>query len=98
MHASTFVLWLALSGVISTKPLAAKLNAPSLLLKRYPFRISLLHFGQISLPKSFEEQKQIGTFLDYLDHLITLHRRAYYNKKGGLTNVHNDNQQHYAIL
>lgn len=45
MQASTFVLWLALSGVISTNPLAvlafvntpgtssAKLNAPSLLLK-----------------------------------------------------------------
>ena len=65
MHASTFVLWLALSGVISTNPLAvfafvntpgtssAKLNAPSLLLKRYPFRISLLHFGQIIHNTSF---------------------------------------------
>ena len=47
---------------------------------------------------SLEEQRKIGDYLDDLDHLITLHRRAYYNKKGGLTNVHNDNQQHYAIL
>ena len=47
---------------------------------------------------SYEEQKKIGDYLDNLDNIITLHRRAYYNKKGGLTNVHNDNQQHYAIL
>lgn len=39
-----------------------------------------------------------STYSENLDNLITLHRRAYYNKKGGLTNVHNDNQQHYAIL
>ena len=45
-----------------------------------------------------EEQTKIGECIDKIDHLITLHRRAYYNKKGGLTNVHNDNQQHYAIL
>ena len=51
----------------------------------------------ISMP-SVAEQKKIGTFFKELDNLITLHRRAYYNKKGGLTNVHNDNQQHYAIL
>ena len=44
------------------------------------------------------EQDKIGCYFEKLDHLITLHRRAYYNKKGGLTNVHNDNQQHYAIL
>ena len=42
--------------------------------------------------------KLIGQYFNELDNLITLHRRAYYNKKGGLTNVHNDNQQHYAIL
>ena len=53
---------------------------------------------EISLPKSFEEQKKVGKTIISIDHLITLHRRAYYNKKGGLTNVHNDNQQHYAIL
>lgn len=45
-----------------------------------------------------EEQQKIGQYFSNLDNLITLHRRAYYNKKGGLTNVHNDNQQHYAIL
>ena len=49
------------------------------------------------VPKE-EEQEKIGDFLLGIDNLITLHRRAYYNKKGGLTNVHNDNQQHYAIL
>lgn len=53
---------------------------------------------EISLPKSFEEQKKVGKTIISIDNLITLHRRAYYNKKGGLTNVHNDNQQHYAIL
>ena len=47
---------------------------------------------------SIAEQEKIGEYFADLDHLITLHRRAYYNKKGGLTNVHNDNQQHYAIL
>ena len=52
----------------------------------------------LTMPKSVEEQKAISAFFMNLDHLITLHRRAYYNKKGGLTNVHNDNQQHYAIL
>ena len=51
----------------------------------------------ISCP-TYDEQKQIGDYFRNLDHLITLHRRAYYNKKGGLTNVHNDNQQHSAIL
>lgn len=45
-----------------------------------------------------KEQKKISEYFENLDHLITLHRRAYYNKKGGLTNVHNDNQQHYVIL
>lgn len=33
------------------------------------------------------EQDKIGCYFEKLDHLITLHRRAYYNKKGGLTNV-----------
>lgn len=47
---------------------------------------------------TLNEQKLIGFYFRILDDLITLHRRAYYNKKGGLTNVHNDNQQHYAIL
>lgn len=51
----------------------------------------------VDIPK-YEEQKAIAGYFCKLDHLITLHRRAYYNKKGGLTNVHNDNQQHYAIL
>ena len=52
----------------------------------------------VSTPTNLKEQRKIATYLNNLDHLITLHRRAYYNKKGGLTNVHNDNQQHYAIL
>ena len=47
---------------------------------------------------SYKEQQKIGMYFQQLDHIITLHRRAYYNKKGGLTNVHNDNQQYYAIL
>lgn len=50
------------------------------------------------LMPSMIEQRKISDYFSNLDHLITLHRRAYYNKKGGLTNVHNDNQQHYAIL
>ena len=40
---------------------------------------------------SEEEQQQIGQYFSNLDHLITLHQRAYYNEKGGLTNVYNDN-------
>jgi len=52
---------------------------------------------EVTIP-SLDEQRKIGAYFKQLDHLITLHRRAYYNKKGGLTNVHNDNQQHYAIL
>ena len=40
---------------------------------------------------SYEEQKKIGDYIESLDTLITLHRRAYYNEKGELTNVHNDN-------
>lgn len=35
-------------------------------------------FLKIEIPvPSVEEQKQIGTFLDYLDHLITLHQREF---------------------
>ena len=45
----------------------------------------------ISLPCSTEEQQRIGEYFASLDTLITLHRRAYYNEKGELTNVHNDN-------
>ena len=52
---------------------------------------------QIMVPSKPEQDKISDSFRS-LDNLITLHRRAYYNKKGGLTNVHNDNQQHYAIL
>ena len=51
----------------------------------------------VSFP-SIREQEMIAAYFENIDNLITLHRRAYYNKKGGLTNVHNDNQQHYAIL
>lgn len=40
----------------------------------------------------------IDVLVGDLDGDIIVYRRAYYNKKGGLTNVHNDNQQHYAIL
>lgn len=55
--------------------------------------------GDIEIPYTEKkEQERIGSFFESLDRIITLHRRAYYNKKGGLTNVHNDNQQHYAIL
>lgn len=53
---------------------------------------------ELMLPQDIEEQKNIGNYFKSLNNLITLHRRAYYNKKGGLTNVHNDNQQYYAIL
>ena len=53
---------------------------------------------ELLVPQDIEEQQKIGDYFKSLNHLITLHRRAYYNKKGGLTNVHNDNQQHYAIL
>ena len=59
---------------------------------------SAMQGTDIVYPKSVKEQAMIGNCFQSLDHLITLHRRAYYNKKGGLTNVHNDNQQHYAIL
>ena len=52
---------------------------------------------EVDMPE-LAEQKKIAEYFSGLDHLITLHRRAYYNKKEGLTNVHNDNQQHYAIL
>ena len=51
----------------------------------------------VSFP-SIREQEMIAAYFENIDNLITLHRRAYYNKKGGLTNVHNDNQQYYAIL
>ena len=47
---------------------------------------------EFMLPQ-IDEQIKLGTYFSNLDNLITLHRRAYYNKKGGLTNVHNDNQQ-----
>ena len=40
---------------------------------------------------TLDEQKLIGSYFRNLDDLITLHRRAYYNEKGELTNVHNDN-------
>ena len=59
---------------------------------------SAMQDTDIVYPKSVKEQAMIGNGFQSLDYLITLHRRAYYNKKGGLTNVHNDNQQHYAIL
>ena len=48
------------------------------------WRIHESDFLKIEIPvPSVEEQKQIGTFLDYLDHLITLHQRKYEK----LTNV-----------
>lgn len=53
--------------------------------------------GEVFFP-SKDKQIKISKYFGKIDHLITLHRRAYYNKKGGLTNVHNDNQQYYAIL
>ena len=63
------------------------------------YNISKNKVMEVSIPvPNLEEQTMIGRYFSTLDHLIALHRRAYYNKKGGLTNVHNDNQQHYAIL
>ena len=48
------------------------------------WRIHESDFLKIEIPvPSVEEQKQIGTFLDYLDNLITLHQRKY----DKLTNV-----------
>ena len=42
------------------------------------WRIHESDFLKIEIPvPSVEEQRQIGTFLDYLDHLITLHQRKY---------------------
>ena len=42
------------------------------------WRIHESDFLKIEIPvPSVEEQKQIGTFLDYLDNLITLHQRKY---------------------
>ena len=46
--------------------------------------------GMVSFPKK-DEQEMISLYFSYLDNLIALHRRAYYNEKGELTNVHNDN-------
>ena len=65
MEAGTLVRWLALRSVIFTKPSAffafsntpgtsfAKLNAPSLLQKRYPSRISFPHSGHFMIAPSF---------------------------------------------
>ena len=44
-----------------------------------------------TLMPEYAEQKKIGEYFSNLDNFITLHRRAYYNEKGELTNVHNDN-------
>ena len=52
---------------------------------------SAMQDTDIVYPKSVKEQAMIGNCFQSLDHLITLHRRAYYNEKGELTNVHNDN-------
>ena len=49
-----------------------------------------LYKQTLPIPK-IKEQEQIGKYFNELDNLITLHRRAYYNEKGELTNVHNDN-------
>ena len=46
--------------------------------------------GMVSFPKK-DEQEMISLYFSSLDNLIALHRRAYYNEKGELTNVHNDN-------
>ena len=53
--------------------------------------ISIFSEFDVTIPHSKDEQKKIGDYFRNLDHLITLHRRAYYNEKGELTNVHNDN-------
>ena len=44
--------------------------------------------GMVSFPKK-DEQEMISLYFSYLDNLIALHRRAYYNEKGELTNVDN---------
>lgn len=67
------------------------------LIEKQRVQFPTLSIIPVAFPK-YEEQVKIGNCFKSIDHLITLHRRAYYNKKGGLTNVHNDNQQHYAIL
>lgn len=43
--------------------------------------ISKLKQLSLTMPKSVDEQKQISGFFMKLDHLITLHRRAYHHKK-----------------
>ena len=67
------------------------------LIEKQRVQFPTLSIIPVAFPK-YEEQVKIGNCFKSIDHLITLHQRAYYNKKGGLTNVHNDNQQHYAIL
>ena len=47
--------------------------------------------GNILMPPQKEEQTEIVESLEKITNLITLHQRAYYNEKGGLTNVYNDN-------
>ena len=39
---------------------------------------------EVLLPKSYEEEEKIVTFLRNIDHLITLHQRGYYFRNGGL--------------
>ena len=52
------------------------------------WRIHESDFLKIEIPvPSVEEQRQIGTFLDYLDHLITLHQREYKTKPKGEKNA-----------
>ena len=53
--------------------------------------ISIFSEFDVTIPHSKDEQKKIGDYFRNLDNLITLHQRAYYNEKGGLTNVYNDN-------
>ena len=53
--------------------------------------ISIFSEFDVTIPHSKDEQKKIGDYFRNLDNLSTLHQRAYYNEKGGLTNVYNDN-------
>ena len=43
-------------------------------------RLEMIADMEIPLP-NIDEQREIGAYLDNLDHLITLHRRAYHHKK-----------------
>ena len=67
-----------------------KIFATGSLIEKQRVQFSTLSIIPATFP-NYEEQQKIGQYFSNLDHIITLHRRAYYNEKGELTNVHNDN-------